>query len=56
MIDKVRSSHRLQYPVEKVNGEWKRVSWDNAMDKIAKKLNTLREQHGPDSVQFLGSS
>ncbi|RXJ60785.1 molybdopterin-dependent oxidoreductase [Candidatus Marinarcus aquaticus] len=56
MIDKARATNRLKYPMEKVNGEWKRVSWDNAMGKISDKLQQLREEHGPDAVQFIGSS
>ncbi|MCG3703923.1 formate dehydrogenase, partial [Aliarcobacter butzleri] len=43
MIDKVRSTNRLQYPIEKVAGKWNRVSWDDAMTKISNKLLELRE-------------
>jgi formate dehydrogenase major subunit len=56
MIDKVRATNRLQYPIEKKNGKWERVTWDDAMTNIANQLNTLREKYGPDAVQFLGSS
>jgi formate dehydrogenase major subunit len=56
MIDKVRATNRLQYPTQKTNGKWKRIGWDDAMSKISDKLSQLREQHGPDAVQFLGSA
>lgn len=56
MIDKVRSSNRLPYPIEKVAGKWNRVSWDDAMTKISKQILELREKYGPDSVMFLGSA
>lgn len=56
MIDRVRSTTRLRYPIEKVNGEWQKTTWDSSMDKIAKKLSELREKHGPDSVMFIGSA
>ncbi|MCT7604702.1 molybdopterin-dependent oxidoreductase [Aliarcobacter butzleri] len=56
MIDKVRSTNRLQYPIEKIAGKWNRVSWDDAMTKISNKLLELREKFGPDSVMFLGSA
>lgn len=56
MIDRVRSEKRLRYPMERVNGEWKRVSWDDAMNKISKKMQGLRDKYGPDSMMFLGSS
>jgi formate dehydrogenase major subunit len=56
MIDMVRSEVRVKYPMVKEKGQWKRISWDEALDRIGTKLNTLREKHGPDSVQFLGSA
>ena len=56
MIDKIRGTNRLQYPIEKVAGKWNRVSWDDAMGKISAKLAELREKFGPDSVQFFGSA
>ena len=56
MIDRVRSEKRLRYPMERVNGEWKRISWDEAFTKIGTKMKDLREKYGPDSMMFLGSS
>ena len=56
MIDMVRSEVRLKHPMEKVNGQWKRVSWDEALDKIANQLKTIREKDGPDAAMFLGSA
>lgn len=56
MIDKIRATNRLQYPIEKVAGKWNRISWDDAMRKVTDKLLALREKYGPDSVQFLGSA
>lgn len=56
MIDKIRSTNRLQYPTVKVAGKWNRISWDDAMSKVTSKLMELREKFGPDSVMFLGSA
>ena len=42
--------------MEKTNGKWNRVSWDDAMTKVTAKLTELREKYGPDAVQFLGSA
>ena len=56
MIDMVRSEVRLKYPMVKENGQWKRISWDTAYDRISKKLNDLRKSSGPDSTIFLGSA
>jgi formate dehydrogenase major subunit len=56
MIDMVRSEVRLKYPMVKEKGQWKRISWDTAYERIATKLEDLRKTSGPDSVQFLGSA
>ena len=40
----------------KENGQWKRISWDSAFERISKKLNDLRKNSGPDSTMFLGSA
>jgi len=56
MIDKVRATNRLKYPIEKANGKWNRLNWDDAMTKVSDKLLELREKFGPDAVQFIGSA
>jgi anaerobic selenocysteine-containing dehydrogenase len=47
---------RLTYPVRRVgpkaSGKWERISWDEALDAIAERLLTYKEQHGPESVVF----
>ncbi len=56
MIDMVKSEVRLKYPMVKEGGKWKRISWDTAYERIAKKLNDIRENSGPDATIFLGSA
>ena len=56
MIDMIRSDVRLKYPMVKKAGQWKRISWDEALDGISKKLENLRQTVGPDSTMFLGSA
>lgn len=56
MIDMIRSEVRLKYPMVKENGKWKRISWDEALNRISQKLAELKKKDGPDSVQFLGSA
>lgn len=56
MIDMVRSEVRLKFPMEKVGGQWKRISWDDAYTKIGTQLKAIREKHGPDAAMFLGSA
>jgi formate dehydrogenase major subunit len=49
-------SHRLKYPMKLEGGKWKRVSWDQAYDDIAKKMLEIRKQSGPDALFVVGSS
>jgi len=47
---------RLKYPTKLVNGEWKRISWEEAINEVGDKMLEIREQSGPDSVYWLGSA
>ena len=52
----VYSSERLLYPLQRIDkrgkGEFKRISWEQALDIIYKKLKNLKEQYGPESVLY----
>src|SRR5258708_30271373 len=54
--DIVRGERRLKYPMKLVDGQWQRLSWDQAIDEIGDKLIQTREQAGADSVYWLGSA
>jgi len=47
---------RVKYPMKLVDGKWKRISWDQAVQEIGDKLLQIREESGPDSVFWCGSS
>ena len=47
---------RLKYPMKKEGGEWKRISWDQAIGEIGDGMMQIREESGPDSVYWLGSA
>ncbi|RLJ59916.1 formate dehydrogenase alpha subunit [Litoreibacter meonggei] len=47
---------RLKYPMKKEGGEWKRISWEQAIDEIGDGMMNIREESGPDSVYWLGSA
>ena len=47
---------RLKYPMKKENGEWKRISWETAINEIGDKMLSIRDESGPDSVYWLGSA
>jgi formate dehydrogenase major subunit len=45
LLDFIHSTNRLQYPEHRAAGsnEWKRMSWDEALDKIAKLMKADRD-------------
>ncbi|MCA3376486.1 MAG: formate dehydrogenase subunit alpha [Roseomonas sp.] len=52
----VHGDRRIKYPMKLVNGQWQRMSWDNAMTEIADKLMETRQKSGPDATFWLGSA
>ena len=52
----VNSPKRLRYPLIKRNGKWERISWDEALEIIAKKMWEVRQKYGPDAIFFAGSA
>jgi len=47
---------RVKYPMKLVNGQWKRISWDQAVTEIGDRMLQIRATSGPDAVWFAGSS
>jgi len=47
------NEHRLKYPLkrtgERGSGQWTRITWEQAMDEIAAKLQQVVDQHGPEA-------
>jgi formate dehydrogenase major subunit len=52
----VHGDRRLKYPMKLANGEWQRLSWEQAISEISAKMLEIREKSGPDSVYWLGSA
>lgn len=50
-------SHRLRYPQwrENQHENFRRVSWDEALDTAVAKFQEIIAEHGPDAVAFYGS-
>ncbi len=55
-IDMVHSDKRLKNPMKRVNGKWKKISWDQAMGEIADKLTAIHKNDGPDALHLNGSA
>ena len=49
---------RLRSPMirDRASNTWRSVSWDEAYDYIANKLNAIKQQYGPDSIGGISSS
>lgn len=47
---------RLKHPMKKVNGHWEQVSWDEALDAVAGKLQSISKAQSPDAIGFLASA
>ena len=48
------SNTRIKYPMRRVGergeGEWERISWDEAIAEIAEKFGKIREEYGPQAL------
>ena len=47
---------RLKHPMKLVDGKWKKIGWDEAINEIGDKMAEIRATSGPDSVYWLGSA
>lgn len=54
--DFVNSDERLTSPLMRVDGSFEEVTWDRALDFVVERLRAIADEHGPDSVAFIGSS
>ena len=48
--DILNAPDRLRSPMKKENGRWKEISWDEALDLLAGKLNGVKEKYGASSL------
>jgi anaerobic selenocysteine-containing dehydrogenase len=47
---RTNSKERLQFPLKKVNEKFDRITWEQALDEIAGKMQQLRQTYGSTSV------
>ena len=54
-LDYQYSPERLTYPMKKEGGEFKRISWDEALDLISERLTEVKNKYGAESLAlYLG--
>src|SRR4030042_4548694 len=46
LVEYAYAEDRLKYPTKKENGTWKRITWDEALDTIAAKLQAIKKEDG----------
>ncbi len=55
-LDFVSAPDRLTTPLIKRNGVFKEATWEEALDLVADKLTSIRDQHGADALAGLSSA
>src|SRR4030042_3504006 len=55
-IERLNHPDRLKYPMkragERGEGKWTRISWDEALDSIARKIKETIDRDGPRAISF----
>lgn len=55
-FDFIGSDQRLTDPLIKENGQFRKATWDEALDRVAHRLKSIRDSHGGDSIGVLTSA
>lgn len=55
-VSQLYDEQRLKLPLiragERGEGKWREVSWDEAYDYIAEKMQAIKNEHGPETIAF----
>ena len=54
--DFVDHPERIKTPLLRVNGAFKETSWEEALRYVAQKLETIKDQYGPEAIAGIASS
>ncbi|MHB9148890.1 MAG: molybdopterin-containing oxidoreductase family protein [Thermoleophilia bacterium] len=56
MLDVVYGPDRIKTPLKRVGDSFEEISWDQALDEIAEKLNQLKSDFGPEVLGVFSGS
>ncbi|WP_152607283.1 molybdopterin oxidoreductase family protein, partial [Natrinema salifodinae] len=56
ILETEHSPKRLKHPLIREDGEWRKITWDDAYEMIADTWEDVREEYGPDSTMLVGSA
>ena len=55
-IERLNHPDRITYPMKRMGnrgeGKWARISWNEALETISKKINETIEREGPEAISF----
>lgn len=51
-VERVYSPERITYPMRKVDGRWRRATWDEVLDLVADKLKSVIAESGPEAILY----
>jgi len=54
--DFIDHPERIKSPLLRANGNFKEVSWEEALRFVAHEIETIKDQHGPESIGGLAST
>lgn len=59
-MGRIYNDKRLKYPLRRVgergSGEWERITWEEALEEIANKINEVKRQYGPKAIALMTGS
>ncbi|MBI9066776.1 MAG: molybdopterin-dependent oxidoreductase [Salinivirgaceae bacterium] len=55
-VERTHSKDRILYPLKKVNGVFKQISWEDALNEIASKITNFKKDYGNHSILFYAAS
>jgi len=56
LIHHHHNADRLQHPLKRVGSGFEQISWDQAIDEIAEKMQATVDAHGPRALAFMGGA